>query len=224
MEENNKEHILKFATFAEQNLDLNNLPYIEPFKSLSMIVVNCIYSLRANYRTITMPVIQRYADKFLDGDVLKGGETLSDLMNNIDNNGGYVLFAHNIFKNKQVIGGDLKSLVCYNLASKLLSIGINTLKDFKNYKDISNLEKTILSVKGVGPAAMNYLFMTAGDNSRVKADVHIYRFIDAAIGITLTSEEVQTLFSEAVEILKPKYPKLTVTLLDSAIWQKYSAE
>ena len=52
MEENNKEHILKFATFAEQNLDLNNLPDIEPFKSLSMIVVNCIYSLRANYRTI----------------------------------------------------------------------------------------------------------------------------------------------------------------------------
>ncbi len=219
-----KTYVETFISYVEENLDLNKLPTYESFQSLSICIINCIYSLRANYRTITMPIVQRYADKFLSGNLNKKGETLNDLINNIDNTGGYEEFAYNILKNKQVIGGELKSLVCYNLANKLIKLGINDIDDFRNYKDIPKLEKTILSTKGVGPAAMNYLFMLTGDGTRVKIDVHIYRFVENALKMKLNDEEIQKLFSEAVKILKETYPKLTVTLLDNTIWQKYSAQ
>ena len=201
-----EQYLKKFISYIEENLDLSKLPSHESFKSLSICIINCIYSLRANYRTITMPIVQRYADKFLSGNPHKAGETLNDLINNIDNNGGYEEFAYNILKNKQVIAGELKSLVCYNLANKLIEIGINDINDFRNYKDISKLERTILSVRGVGPAAMNYLFMLTGDNTRVKIDIHIYRFVENAIGVNLNDEEIQELFTKAVEILNSLYP------------------
>lgn len=219
-----KEYIETFISYVKENLDLNKLPTYESFQSLSICIINCIYSLRANYRTITMPIVQRYADKFLSGNPHKEGETLEDLISNIDNNGGYEKFAYNILKNRQVIGGELKSLVCYNLVYKLKELGINDIDDFRNYKDITKLEKTILSVKGVGLAAMNYLFMLTGDGTRVKTDVHIYRFVENALGVKLSDDEIQELFTETVKILKETYPNLTVTLLDSTIWQKYSAQ
>ncbi|MFA7612541.1 MAG: hypothetical protein WCY45_04565 [Acholeplasmataceae bacterium] len=221
---NKDDYIKQFAAYAENNLDLNNLPIHEHFKSLSICIINCIYSLRANYRTTTWPIVKRYADKFLGGDAHKEGETVSDLINNIDNNGGYESFAVNILKNRQVIGGQLKSLVCYNLAYKLKELDINDMYDFRNYNDMSKLEKELMSVRGVGPAAMNYLFMLVGDQNRVKYDVHIARFIEDAIGVTLNPDEVQELFTEAVKLLKVTYPNITVTALDNIIWQKYSAK
>ena len=66
--------------------------------------------------------------------------------------------------------------------------------------------------------------MLVGDQNRVKYDVHIARFIEDAIGVTLNPDEVQELFTEAVKLLKVTYPNITVTALDNIIWQKYSAK
>ena len=79
----------------------------------------------------------------------------------------------------------------------------------------------IQSVKGIGPAGLNYLFMLAGDPDRCKPDVHIHRFIYDAIGVNVSDEQCQILLTDVVKLLKYEYPNLTVRSLDSIIWNKY---
>ena len=68
----------------------------------------------------------------------------------------------------------------------------------------------------------HYQFMLAGDPNRVKPDVHIHHCIVDACGRDVSNEECQTLFTEAVELLKPKHEGLTVAALDNTIWRFYS--
>ena len=77
------------------------------------------------------------------------------------------------------------------------------------------------SVKGIGDAATNYLFMLTGDSSRIKPDVHIHHCIRDAIGYDVSNEKCQQLFEEAVKILLPEHPRLTVAALDGLVWNKY---
>ena len=114
-------------------------------------------------------------------------------------------------------------IICYNLANKLIEIGINDINDLETIK-IYQIRKELYYQSGVVGLAMNYLFMLTGDNTRVKIDIHIYRFVENAIGVNLNDEEIQELFTKAVEILNSLYPDLTITLLDNTIWQKYSAQ
>lgn len=124
-------------------------------------------------------------------------------------------------KNNQKLSGRLKSDICYELARKLRLLKIETIEDFNNFENTEILEITISSVKGIGPAGLNYLFMLAGDPDRCKPDVHIHRFIYDAIGENVTDEECQTLLTSAVKILKKEYRNITVRTLDSIIWNKY---
>ena len=111
----------------------------------------------------------------MEGNTYDKGDTLEKFISNIDDNGGSELFAQNILKNKQQLGGNIKSFVCYELARKLLLLGINDLESFQNYRSLEILEIVISSVKGIGSAGMNYLFMLAGDPNRCKPDVHIHQ-------------------------------------------------
>ena len=213
--------INKFIDFFEENFDLESYQFSTPYQSLSVCILDCVYSLRAQYYSTTVPLVKRYADKFMNGNPYASGDTLDKFMKNIDDNGGVDLFAQNILKNKQRLGGNIKSFVCYELARKLLLLGINDILSFRNYKNQEILEIVIGSVKGIGTAGLNYLFMLAGDPDRCKPDVHIHRCIHDVIGHDVTDEECQELLISAVKELKLKYPNLTVGSLDGIIWNKY---
>lgn len=219
----NSETVNKFACFCEENFNLNNERYSNLYKSLSVCILDCIYSLRAKYFSVTVPVVERYASKFMNYDRFSEGDTLENFMKNIDSFGNSVYMVEKLLLNKQKIGKRLKIDICYELASKLLELGINNIEDFRNYESTENLEKVILSVKGVGNAALNYLFMLAGDPDRCKPDVHIKNCIKDATGLDMTDQQCQYLFKECVILLKKKYQNLTVSLLDSIIWQKYQS-
>ena len=60
--------------------------------------------------------------------------------------------------------------------------------------------------------------MLAGDESFVKPDRHILRFIQRYAGIMPTVDEAQLIFEKTVAELNDKYPNLTVRLLDNVIW------
>ena len=211
----------QFINFCKENLNLENSYYSVPYQSLSVCILDCVYSLRAQYYSTTVPLVQRYADKFMNGDPYNSGDTLEKFIANINNNGGVELFAKNILKNKQRLGGDIKSFVCYEIARKLLLLGIDDLTSFRNFNSLEILEIVIKSVKGMGTAGMNYLFMLVGDPNRCKPDVHIHHCICDAIGHDISDEECQTLLTSAVSILKQEYPNLTVKDLDGLIWSKY---
>lgn len=217
-------NIENFVNYCKKNLDFNETTNYN-YQSLSVCLIDCIYSLRAKYFIVTVPIVERYASSYMRKDKNASGDTLMDLVKHIEECGGTKQFADKIMKNHQKLGRDIpKEEVLYILAQKLLSCGINTMEDFQNFKDEDTLEKAIRSVKGMGDAGTNYLFMLAGNPNRCKPDVHIHHCIKDACGVDVSNQECQRIFKEAVEILKNDYPTLTVRKLDGIIWQKYQAK
>jgi len=217
------ELVNKFVDFCRSNLNLNYNPYAKPYNSLAVCIIDCFYSLRAKYCSVTVPVVERYAKTFMDDDKFKSNVDCIDLIEHIESVGGYENFATTILYNRQKIWKKLKSEICYEVAQKLVQLRINTINDFKNYKDIKLLETGLYSIKGVGVAGVNYLFMLAGDPNRCKPDVHIRHCIKDACGINASDIECQQLFAEAIKILNIDNPHLTVRTLDGIIWDKYRA-
>ncbi|MBQ7712317.1 MAG: hypothetical protein IJT69_00725 [Clostridia bacterium] len=210
-----------FVAFCKGNLDLNGEHYSAPYESLPACLIDCIYSLQSKYFSVTVPVVERYAERFMQGDRFAAGDTLRSFVEQVDGAGGAVAFASAVLRNRQRLSGRSKAEVCYDLAKKLLSLGINTKEDFQARTDVEVLEAVIRSVRGVGSAAMNYLFMLAGDPDRCKPDVHIHHCVRDALGRDLSDDDCQRLLASAVSELKAEYPHLYVARLDSIIWQKY---
>ena len=55
----------------------------ERYKSLPICVLDCVYSLRTKYFAVTVPVLQRYADTYMGGNLYAGQDTLSDFITHI---------------------------------------------------------------------------------------------------------------------------------------------
>lgn len=212
-----------FAEYCESHFDLEyRVSY--HYQSLPVCIIDCVYSLRAKYASITLPVVQRYADSFMNGDKFADGDTISALIERIDNCGGPRFFAESILKNRQKLGRSLvpKEDAVYQLARYLRLLQIETLEDFRTFESPELLEVVVRAVKGISDAGVNYLFMLAGDPNRVKPDVHIHHSIMDACGKDVSNEECQTIFAEAVELLKPTHLGLTVAALDNTIWRFYA--
>ena len=210
----------KFVEYCRTNLDLSAKHNAIQYGSLGPCILDCIYSLRAKYYKITVPVVKRYGEEFMRGNVYAPGYTLSDFISHIKNSGGTRKFAENILQNKQVLSGRLKSEICLELAKKLFEKGIETKEDFASF-DQSELEQIMRQVKGVGNAAVNYMFMLSGDPNRCKPDVHIHHCIKDAIERDVSDQDCQTLFTKAVKVLKKDCSQITVALLDGFVWEKY---
>src|SRR5574344_1387894 len=110
--------IEEFVNFCRNNLDLNSAHYAQPYKSLSVCILDCVYSLQARYFSTTVPVVERYAAAYMNGDRFAAG--------------GYAAFASNVLHNNQRLARQLKSQVCYELARNLKLFHINTKEDFQN--------------------------------------------------------------------------------------------
>lgn len=116
-----------------------------------------------------------------------------------------------------------KEIACYQLAKYLSYLYIDTLEDFQNYESPELLEIVIRTVRGMGDAEVNYLFMLAVDSNRCKPDVNIHQCIKESCGCDISNEECQILFTETIQCLNEKYYKLTVRRHDGIIWRKYQS-
>lgn len=225
-----QEQMSQFARFCEERFDLHTIAK-HTFQSLPICIIECIYSLRANY-TSTTNVVQRYADKCMGGDISSNADTISNFITQIDNNyGGPQGSAGNLFESQAKFGHGitpkhnasnltLKSEVCYNLARKFQEHNINNITDFRSANP-DDIERYMREVKWVGDAAVNYLFMLAGDPTRVKPDVHIHHCVRDCFGYDLSNQDIQVLFTDTVHELQSCYSTLTVRNLDSVIWNYY---
>lgn len=211
-----------FADYCENHFDLRPQRSAH-FRSLSVCILDCVYSLRTKYETVTLPILQRYADAFLGGDIYAAGETASDLIANINSVGGPAAFA-DLIKNHQKLGGGSipKEETVFQMATYLKLIHVETIEDFAAFESPKLMEAVLRAVDGISDAGANYMFMLAGDTNRVKPDVHIHHCIRDACGEDVNNTECQTIYSEAVTILHGKHPDLTVAGLDLIVWQHYS--
>ena len=212
----------KFAKYCESSFDLTAQSEYG-YSSLSVCILDCVYSLRAKYYAVTIPIVERYANAYMGGDTHAYGDTVSLLMNRMDEK-GHKKFAEQVLRNQQKLGGKKqipKEEVCYQLARYLRDLHIETIEDFQNFESQEILEIVIRAVNGLGDAGVNYLFMLAGDPDRCKPDVHIHHCIRDACGHDISNEECQVLFTDAIELLRNEYPNLTVRGLDGIIWRAY---
>lgn len=209
----------KLAQFCESNIELKP-GEMRKYHSLSVCVLECVYSLRAKYGSATH-VVDRYAASYMDGSAASAGDTISMLLERIDKCGGPGLFADKVLKNHQKIRGISKADVCYQLAYYLRCLRIETIEDFRNYESQELLEVVLRGVKGMGDAGVSYLFMLTGDPNRCKPDVHIHHCVRDACGMDMCNKDCQTLFTQAVELLQDRHKGLTVRDLDYAVWSHY---
>ena len=201
-----EEQIHLFSRYCSENFEtaLNHIHKGMRYQSLPICILDCVYSLRAKYFAVTVPVLQRYANTYMGGNLYAPQDTLSDFI------------AH-------VKEFDNCAEVCYEIAIKLHELlDMDTLDDFHHFEKEALLEIVLCSVKGMGDAGVNYMFMLAGDPNRCKPDVHIHRCIKNALGTDIPNVECQILFRAAVKKLKDTgYPDLTVRDLDHVIWNQY---
>ena len=212
----------QFAKYCESTFDLS-IQGDYGYQSLSVCLLDCVYSLRARYYDVTVPLVQRYANMFMNGDLNGSGDTVSMLLHRMDDI-GHLAFAESVLINHQKLGGKKhipKEEVCYQLARYLRDLHIETIEDFQNYESQEILEIVIRAVNGLGDAGVNYLFMLAGDPNRCKPDVHIHHCVRDACGHDISNEDCQVLFTDAVELLRNQFPNLTVRGLDGIIWRAY---
>lgn len=208
----------EFVEFCRNNIHIQGTTSV--YHSLPICIIDCVYSLRTKYKSVTVPIVHRYADTYLNGNVMDTDDNLSLFLEHM-NHCGLQYFADKVVCNHQKLGGIPKEEICYKIATYLKCLNINTLAEFRDYSHPELLEIVLNGIKGFGDAGVNYLFMLAGDTSRCKPDVHIHRSIRDACGNDVTNDECQIIFTEAVAEMQTEHPNLTVRDLDFAVWSHY---
>ena len=215
------ENAKKLLDYIKNEIGIRYTSMPNYYQSIPICILDDIYSLQSKYETITFPTIKRYADYFLNGDLYTANYSIDNFIDDLDSKGlSFVMM--NVLNNRQFVGGRRKIDVCYDVAKKLQKLGIQTFSDFNNYADKDYLTFNLRQVKGVGDAAVAYLFMLIGDDNRVKPDIHIHHCILDAIGHDVSNDECQTLFKEVSDQIIKEMPFATPRFLDGLVWKYYS--
>ena len=76
---------LIFSRYCKENFnkEIEEFSSNGRYESLPICILDCVYSLRAKYFAITVPVIKRYADNYLGGDIYSSHDTLSAFISRI---------------------------------------------------------------------------------------------------------------------------------------------
>lgn len=206
--------------FIVNNIGLQEIVLPNYYHSLAVCILDDIYSLNARYAS-ALNAVKRYANHYLNGDLYTADYSIDQFVQDLEQD-GLDNIIENIVKNRQMIGKRRKLYVCYDVAKLLQKLNIQTLDDFHNYHDLDYLDYSLRKIKGIGNAAIDYLFMMVGDDDRVKPDIHIHRCIRDAIGYEVSDEMCQILFKEVSDNLIKSNPKATPRFLDGIVWQYYS--
>ena len=153
------EQIRLFSQYCSENFgtELKSVRKSERYQSLPICVLDCVYSLRTKYFAVTVPVLQRYADTYMGGNLYAGQDTLSDFITHIKEFSDCSEFAKTVLKNNQVLSGRNKAGVCYEIATKLHELlNMDTFDDFRNFEKEALLEIVLRSVRGMGDAGVKY--------------------------------------------------------------------
>lgn len=213
------EEVTRFTNACKENMDLSNITMSKPYNSLPLCIIDAVFSINVDYDSIVLKVVKNYADSFLKGEKYAFNHTLREFVSIVDSEGDFQIFTNKYIKYNNKVCKRLKIEVCYELAKKLIDLGINTMDDFKNYEPKEKLIEEIISVKGIGCQTVNYIFILTGDQNRIKADRHIKKYVKGILINIKKDNEFQELFTRAVEMLKGEFPDLTVAKLDHAIWK-----
>ncbi len=116
--------------------------------------------------------------------------------------------------------GILKAEAVLRFAKILQKYGFERRKDLERSVLPERGEAEIQSLPGQKSGqSLRYFYMLAGNDNWAKPDRHIFRFIQSSLGMPPSVQEAQRLLEKVVDELRPRYPQLTVRLLDYTIWE-----
>ncbi len=116
--------------------------------------------------------------------------------------------------------GILKSEAVCSFCTVLREHGINYYQDVPNLIGNVTFENSIKDIPGQKSGlSLNYFYMLSGDDSFIKADRMIIRFIKSCIDRTANAHEASSLIKGAHELLVREFPNLTPRLMDQEIWK-----
>lgn len=149
--------------------------------------------------------------------------TVTGFLANIEPS-GVEAFAAGVLRNRQrtsTRNGIPKAETARRFAGALAEHGIERLQDVTAAATSRQLEAAMRAIPGqrIG-ISLTYFFMLAGSDDLVKPDRMLDRFLHGCLRREVGPEETQELLTAATTRLRVRYPQLTPSLLDQAIWQQ----
>jgi len=192
-------------------------------------VVDCMYSLRANYESVVLPMLRERLPA-RPGMQDTPDLSFSDFMRDVDRfepdkwdgYGSAVL-------NLQVISGRRKVEICYEIAQSLRDLGYETRADLLAIGEeaLVDLCRGPLrnAIHGFGEAACRYLPLLFGVESQIKPDTMIIRFFG---GLSSWSPRMGNV--RDIELIERVITRASADIhttparLDNAIWRHMSPQ
>lgn len=213
--------------FLETNFNLDNyeLPEEYNYSCLPLCLMDAVFSIGANYKS-TQNVIDRFCDvnnlEIFKSDTSED-YTIKEFINYIENI-GVQNFAENIVKNTQrtsSTNGILKAEAVLECAKIFDKYSIQTINDF-NVLLNADIEKEYKSVKGQGSGvSLSYLKMLCGDESVIKPDRHIIRFLNE---YGYDCGDAQKTINAVVDELAKNHKNINARKIDYIIWKYMSSK
>jgi len=150
--------------------------------------------------------------------------TIQDFLATIEQRLGEQRDYGTLFGNRQrtsTRSGILKGQAVHLFAKALRDCGINSFDDLRDEQKLEAAEHLVKRIPGQGSGiTFTYFLMLAGNESYVKPDTHVRRFVGNALTSSSLAPEALAaqLVKEAAIRLRLTYPSLTEAGLDYAIW------
>ena len=213
------DHVRRLIDLKDAKLDDEFFP-----AHLSIALIDAIFTPQLRYYSHVVPIIERYCARFNLRRIrpertqlppVEEQETLTDLIGHYKalGPGG---FQDEIVRSRFRSPGTniLKSENVKRAAIELRGIGIETLQDAQS-KSAHEIKCALRPLSGIGDRTIHMFLMYAGDDEYVKGDVHVCRFVAAALRRPrVSAEEAERLVGSAAQALG-----IAPRLLDYEIWK-----
>lgn len=219
---------------ADAVKELDPSPRTDRWGHLSLCILDATFSIGIDYDSMVNPLVRRYgkyaglSSILISGLDLEGAvsprsdeQTLTEFLNSISDMSDEMVAAQILTSHRtSPRNGILKSAASRQIAECLVQEGIETLSDVStllaDLDRVEEVEKKLNAVKGSGTQGVRtgYIWMTAGDDYRVKPDRHVLNWIGTVLGRKVTVVEARRLLSETAQRLD-----ITPWAADHAIWQ-----
>jgi len=114
----------------------------------------------------------------------------------------------------------LKANLVKQFAAALVAREIDTYEDLKSYPKPECLDCSLCGLPSLkSGVVVRYFRMLAGDDTQVKPDRMILRFLCEALGSSVGTDEAVELVRGASSILEKDFPGMNPRLLDHEIWK-----
>ncbi len=224
-----EQDVFKFSEFCKHKLPLATANIRDEYfyASIPLCVIDAVFSISANYNS-TIRVVERVCRYFsvpqLDRERhlnLQNQFTVSNLLQAYDKL-GIERMTSEVFQNRQrtsTTSGILKSESVYRFCQILKIFEVDNFGDISKILNNEDFSTKIRQIPGqTSGISLRYFFMLVGDDSYIKPDRMLDRFIESAIGKNLDINDSQDLIMKSINLLTVEFPQITPRLLDNLMW------